>query len=135
MIDRVEEYLTSCTDKISEFHKTRGDKTDSYERIVEVNLPTIEGLARFLNTTSKTVLSWCTQHPDFAQEIEVLIDEQKKRLIDSGLSGNYSGTITRQLLSALHGLREGTDLTTNGKALNINIVDFSKLPHVDNPPA
>lgn len=126
MIDRVEEYLTSCTDKISEFHKTRGDNTNSFERIVEVNLPTIEGLARFLNTTSKTVLAWCTQHPDFAQEIEVLIDEQKKRLIDSGLSGNYSGTITRQLLSALHGVRDSSDVTSGGKELNIQIVNYAE---------
>lgn len=123
---RVLDYINECEDEIEEYHKTRGDKSDSYDRIVKVKLPSIEGLAVFLDVNKTTIYEWESTYPQFSNVIDKLRQKQASELINKGLSGDYNPTIAKVLLTK-HGYREGQELTgKDGEALKmpvtINIV-------------
>lgn len=109
-------YLAECTDEVIEYHKTRGEKSDSYDRLVNVRIPTVEGLAVYLGVSRDTIYEWERVHPEFSDTLETLRSEQADRLLNGGLSGTYNSTIAKVLLTK-HGYREGIDTTTNGKDL------------------
>lgn len=113
MNDRVIEYLEQCQDEYSEFHKTRGEKSDSYDRLVTVKLPTIEGLAIFLGVAVSTVHLWSNEHEVFSESLELIKQEQKNRLLSKGLSGDYNATIAKLILSSNHGMAEKTETDVN----------------------
>lgn len=110
ILTKTEQYIKNCIDQEIEFHKTRGEKSDSYERIVKVNLPTIEGLALYLNVARSSIYLWIDEHKDFSDIIEKLQAKQAEMLINSGLSGSYNPTIAKVLLTK-HGYREGNEVT------------------------
>lgn len=122
-IVKVKEYLKECQDSYEEFHKTRGEKSDSYERIKRVKYPSIEGLALYLKVDSVTLKDWEARYPEFLSIIKQLKDEQVKRLMNGGLSGEYSPVVTKLLLSKL-GYRESQEMN-----VNVNqITGFNFLP-------
>jgi hypothetical protein len=119
-VTKTKEYLALCQDEVMEYHKTRGEKSDSFERIINVKIPTIEGLAAHLEIAKSTLYLWKEKYQEFSDVIEQLLSIQASRLVDNGLSGNYNPTIAKVLLTK-HGYREGTDMTSNDKQLAINI--------------
>jgi len=114
MCSKVDDYLATRADKVFEFHKTIGEKSDSYERRVEVKLPTVEGFALFINVNKTTLYEWREKHTEFSNSLEKIVEEQRKRLLDKGLSGEYNPTIAKLILSSNHNMREKADLTTDG---------------------
>lgn len=110
ILTKTREYIDSCEDKVRRFHKTVGDRTDSYERLVVVKIPTLEGLAVHLKINKDTIQEW--RKEEGKEEFSVLIDEllakQADRLANNGLSGDYNPTIAKVLL-AKHGYREGIE--------------------------
>jgi len=122
IVTRAQKYLDSCVDSIEEYHKTRGEKSDSYERIVRVKIPTIEGLASYLKISKDTVYAWEKIHKEFSYVIDDLRSIQADRLINNGMSGDYNPTIAKVLLTK-HGYREGIDQTTNDKDLPTPILN------------
>lgn len=121
-------YIDECEDKVTDYHKTKGEKSDSFERIVEVNIPTIEGLSLYLGTSRKILYIWEEQDEEFLHIMDQLRAKQAKALISKGLSGDYNPTIAKVLLTK-HGYREGIDQTTNDKDLPtpiLNLNDISK---------
>lgn len=121
-------YLERCQDIEDEFHKTRGEKSDTFERTLTVQLPTIEGFALFLKVSVKSLYSWSEQFPEFLQALETIKATQKERLIEKGLSGDYNPTIAKLILSSNHGMVERVDKTTDGKPLPQPIINV----HPDN---
>lgn len=119
----VEQYIADCVDEEDEFHKTRGEKSDSYDRIIRVRIPTIEGLCLKLDISKDTLYEWIKIHPEFSDDIDKVQKLQAERLIQNGLNGNYNPTIAKVLLTK-HGYREGMDSTTNGKDLPTPILDL-----------
>lgn len=119
---KAQEYLDLCIDEEDEFHKTRGVKSDGYERLVRVRIPTIEGLAVHLNIARSTLYEWKEKYKELADIIDNLQDIQADRLLNNGLSGDYNPTIAKVLLTK-HGYREAvdTDMTSGGKPITINI--------------
>lgn len=114
---KVLEYISQCEDEIEEYHKTRGDKSDSFERIVKVKLPSIEGLAFFMGINKTTVYEWESSYEEFSNVIDKLRQKQASELINKGLSGDYNQTIAKVLLTK-HGYREGVEQTgKDGKDL------------------
>ena len=114
---KTKEYISQCEDNVEEYHKTRGNTSDSYERIIKVNLPTIEGLAVYLGINKDTIYTWRKEKQEFSELIEELLAHQAKQLINKGLSGDYNPTIAKVLLTK-HGYREGSELTgKDGEAL------------------
>lgn len=114
---KAQEYLDKCVDEEDEYHKTRGEKSDSYDRIIRVRLPTIEGLAVYLGISRATVYDWKEKYPEFSDIIEKLQSVQADRLLLNGLSGDYNPVIAKVLLTK-HGYREGIEQTgKDGKDL------------------
>ncbi len=116
-IKKIDDYLVERQDEEDEFHKTRGEKSDSYERTIRVKLPTIEGFAKYIGVDKTTLYEWKEKWPQFSHSLEKILDEQRERLLDNGLAGTYSPVIARLVLSANHGMREKSDITTDGKEL------------------
>lgn len=81
-----------CADEILEHHKTRGEKLDSFDRLVRVKLPTVEGLAAHLGVNWDTHYERAKHHEDFSDTLEELKETQAEQLINGGLSGDYSQT-------------------------------------------
>lgn len=115
LLGKAKSYIATCQDSIG-------------EKVKRVNLPSIEGFAIFVGINSDTVRVWekrdltglTEEQAQLFREFSVLIaelrNEQAKRLINDGLSGNYNPTIAKVLLTK-HGYREGIDQTTNDKDL------------------
>lgn len=120
MLAKAHEYIDSCVDEYEEFHKTRGEKSDSFDRLVRVNLPTLPGLAMHLKVNKSTLYEWAKEHKEFSASLDDLIDKQEQMLLKGGMSGDYNPVIAKLVLASNHGYREKTDVTTDGKAININ---------------
>lgn len=107
---RAQEYLDSCIDEIKQVVTGESEKFTTYKEKVVVKIPSIEGLARFLNISKDTIYQWEQIHPTFSDVLNALRSEQADRLINMGLSGDYNPVISRMLLSK-HGYAERTELT------------------------
>jgi hypothetical protein len=106
ILEEARKYIASCE-----------DGPGAIPGKVCVKLPTIEGMALFLKINRDTLYEWCKIHDDFSDIIEDLRAEQANRLINMGLSGDYSSTIAKVLLSK-HGYREGIEsMGANGSPL------------------
>jgi hypothetical protein len=106
------QYLKECIDSFG------GD-------IKTVNLPSIEGLAIYLDINRDTIYKW-EQDPDkkeFSDIVETIRAEQAKRLVNNGLSGNYNPTIAKLLLHK-HGYSDKQEVEQSG-TLNVNIVNYA----------
>lgn len=106
--ERARLYIEQCEDEETEYHKTRGEKSDGYERIVKVKLPSIEGLALYIDVARSTLYLWKDVDQEFSDIIDKLQEKQANMLINKGLSGDYNPTIAKVLLTK-HGYREGTE--------------------------
>lgn len=123
ILKKTAKYLAGCQDEYFDYHKTQGAKSDTYERKVKVKLPTVEGLALYLNVHRDTIQEWGRQHPPFSVALAELKAMQHERLIAGGLSGDYNPMITKLVLSANHGMKERTDTTTDDKPLPQPIIN------------
>lgn len=127
IVSKSEQYLSECIDEIEEYHKTRGDKSDTYERIVKVKLPTIEGLAVYLGISRETVYAWEKEEDkkSFSDILGKLRAVQANTLINNGLSGDYNPVIAKLLLMK-HGYveKQETDVTSKGESVAPVLVKF-----------
>jgi len=109
-IAEVDLYLETCQDTWEEFHKTRGGKSDTYERTLNVKLPSYEGFRHFLGgVPEQTMTDWAKAHPDFQSAILRIKDAQKRRLMEKGVAGTYNSTIAKLILSSNHGMAEKSE--------------------------
>lgn len=119
------DYIDQCVDTVELFHKTQGANSDTYERLVFANLPTKEELAFNLGVHRDTLTEWAKRHPEFSGTLERLEQKQKIMLLRGGISGQYNPLITKLTLSANHGMREKTDMTSDDKPLPQPIINVS----------
>lgn len=119
IITKTNEYIDECVDEYEDYHKTRGEKSDSYDRIVRVKLPTIEGLAVYLDVARSTIYEWEKTYKDFSDTLERLKAIQAERLLNNTLSGDYNPMIAKLILNK-HGYKEEskTDITSNGNTID-----------------
>ena len=108
-IEKVDEYLKECEDNITDYKKSSSSTGESYQRIVEVNLPTLEGFSSFIDVSVDSLDRWGKKYPKFCGALRKIRAEQKKRLLDKGLSGDYNPVIAKLILSANHGMNEKTE--------------------------
>ena len=111
-VERVDDYLAQCQDEEDEFHKTRGIQSDGYQRLVRVKLPTREGFARFIRKSVDALADWEREHAEFSGALRRIDIEQKQRLIENGLSGDYNPVIAKLLLSSNHGMADKQEQKT-----------------------
>jgi len=75
-----------------------------------VRIPTLEGLAVFLNVSRSTIYEWANKHPEFSDILEQAMARQAQGLIENGLMGIYNATITKLLLTK-HGYVDKQEIT------------------------
>lgn len=122
IVKRTLEYIDACEDEEYDWTKsTSSGKVDSesWEHRIKVKLPTVEGLALFLDVSRDTIYEWGDKHKDFSDTLKKLKAKQAEQLISKGLSGDYSPIITKLILSSNHGMKEKTetDITSKGKQI------------------
>ena len=126
-----QKYLDSCVDEYKEFHKTRSDTSNSFERLVSVKLPSAIGLALYLGITRSTLFKWQNEKPEFSDMLDMINMEQEQRLKEGGMNGDYNPTIAKLVL-AKHGYTDRVDHTTKGQAIGAETQEKidSALDHV-----
>ena len=117
-IESVMEYIMLHQD----VEKENEGKYGGINYSIRAKLPTIEGFASFIKVTKSSLYEWEAKYPEFSYALEELRREQKERLINEGLSGNYNSTIAKLILSSNHGMSDkvSNDLTTGGLAINFS---------------
>ena len=127
----VDEYLVECEDKFFDWQRSFG-KTDSFERIIDVNLPTYEGLSEYLDVCVDTLLEWRTIYPEFSASLAKVLRKQKAVLLKRGLSGEYNPTIAKLILSSNHGMAEKTELDHTSGGERITGFNYVKPDEANN---
>lgn len=114
---RPTDYSKEILEKALEYIDVTQDEVT--EGKIKVNLPSIEGLATYIDVNRDTVYEWCKVHKEFSDIIEKLKEKQVKSLINNGLQGTYNPTIAKVLL-ARQGYRDAvdTDITTKGEKID-----------------
>lgn len=119
-------YIDQCVDEIEEFHKTRGEKSDSYDRHVRVKIPTIEGLSLHLGVNKDSLYKWEKEYTAFSDVMTKLRSRQAQALIEGGLSGDYNAMIAKVLLTK-HGYRDSNEVVgKDGKDFFQGLLDSDR---------
>jgi hypothetical protein len=124
---RPSKYQDSFVEELDKYLTTTGKE--------QTSLPTKQGFALWLGVDDETLNEWASArypdtygdkdkigkliHPEFSATLRKLMQLQAKQLIDDGIYGGkeVNSTIIKLLLQNNHGMKEQTDLTTNGKDL------------------
>jgi len=101
--EQVRAYLKECKDNFE-------------DEVKSVKLPTICGFSLKMGCSEKTIYNWAKDDPEFLQSLEDIKNEQKSRVLNEGLSGNYNSTIAKLILAANHGMSDKQELTGAGGA-------------------
>jgi DNA-binding transcriptional regulator YiaG len=118
-IEKVDEYLEENQDSVERELGSTNERTgrERFERVTTVKLPTIEGFALFLGVAKSTLYDWEEKSQDFSYALDKIREEQRKRLLNKGLSGEYNSTIAKLILSSNHGYKEKSDVTSDDKEI------------------
>lgn len=119
--DYVEEYLSIEKDEYEKIVRQENNEKwyVMYDTKLVVKLPSDEWYYAYLNKkfNKSIVLSswklWKSKYKQFSDALEIIEIEQRKRLLNNGLSGAYNANIVKLVLSANHGMKETntTELT------------------------
>lgn len=110
---KVSQYLKTCVDEDYKLITTDGAQSTSYKHKIRVHLPSLDGFCKFLNVSRNSLYRWREEHKEFRDATEAIIIEQKKRLIERSMSGDYNSTIAKLVLSSNHDMREKTEVEMN----------------------
>ena len=117
--EQVNEYLELCQDEEVSLLESVNTKTgrERFASKLKVNLPTIEGFARYLGVNKTSLYEWAKVYEEFSNSLERIKTEQATRLQNMGLSGEYNSTIAKLILSSNHGMRERSDITSDDEPI------------------
>lgn len=107
---KAHKYLPLCVEELTERVKSEGTGSTSYELGIRARLPSIAGLARYLDVRRETLYCWKEENDEFSNIFESVMAEQEARLVENATTGRYSPMFSKFLLSAKHGYIEKTGL-------------------------
>lgn len=104
---------------------------DGNENSRDVNMVSVEGLAKLIGVNKTTLYKWEKAQPEFSNALDDIRLEQYERLVNGGLSGKYNSAITKLMLSSNHGMSEKNALVTedkdgNQKELSVTTINIIK---------
>ena len=104
---RPPKYYPAITEKVDKYFEQCGRE--------QTKLPTIEGLADYLDITSETIRDWCGKFPSFSLTIKKLVEKQKVQLMNDGMYGGkeINAAMAIFLLKANHGMKDGSQMQLN----------------------
>ncbi len=111
-----EEYVQEVYDYIEECVKKSKDE-ENFE------MPTRAGLAVRLGRGRPTINRWAKKHDEFRYALEFLDSNQCKELVNGGLTGKLSSTITKLMLSSNHGMKERKDVTSKEEKVSTELTE------------
>ena len=110
------EYLESCNDeeiqRVTQSNEKKG--YDMYEYKLQVKLPSIAGLAEFLDVGRQTIYDWKEKYPEFSYVLEKILIKQENNLISKGLSGEYAGPVAKMMMTK-HGYKDAVKSEHTGE--------------------
>lgn len=98
------------------------------------DLPTVAGLAIYLDVGRRSIYDWAEQNTplalEFSHTLEKLMARQQYMLVGKSLKGDYNPTIAKMLLNVNHDMIEKskTDVTTNGNEIKGASIIFADDP-------
>jgi hypothetical protein len=78
---------------------------DKHFELAEDVVPSIAGLCCFLDVNKSSLYNWAEQYKEFFNTLEKIEKKQERLLLSKGLTGVFTPTITKLMLSN-HGYRE-----------------------------
>lgn len=91
-------------------------------KLTKANIPTLSGLALWLEINRDTIYDWSDKYPEFSDIADKCMMHQEISLIQNGLTGTFNSTIVKLLLSK-HGYRDSIDTDVTSKGQSINTLD------------
>lgn len=90
----------------------------------QTSLPTVEGLAHYLDTSREAVNRWTKKHKAFRIALRRLKTIQGEQLINDGIYGGkeINPTIVKLLLMNNHGMRERKDVTSDNEKIEPMVI-------------
>lgn len=119
---QIDEYLLECKDTYT--IRSVGDRL---VEDLEVHIPTFEGFMLKNNIASTTFYEWKAKYSEFAESLNKILYRQKEELLNKGLSGKYNPLISKLGLSANHGMREKSDVTSDDKPIQSNTIVVKRM--------
>jgi len=116
-----------------EYNQSYTDKANSYLDTIGKNLPSIEGLAVFLEVHRSTIYDWKDKFAEFSDILEKILAVQADCLMNNGLNGKWNATIAKLILTK-HGYsdRSETDITSKGEKIEQSVIQIIKPDAVEN---
>jgi len=102
-VGRPTKYIPSViAPKIREYLETCGRN--------QTSLPTIEGLAIYLDVNPDSIYEWAKRYPKFSETLKKIMAKQKQQLMDDGMYGGkeVNAGMAIFLLKANHGMKDNS---------------------------
>lgn len=131
IVSKWEKELFTTFFKEREFHKTRGENSNTYERTYDYFVPSRELLCLKLGVAENTIKNWERGdqesmdkeiHARYLRALETIRLLQKTAWENGSAQGKLNPTIAKLILMNNHGMKEKTDHTTNDEAIGVIIL-------------
>lgn len=106
-------------------------RTKEYINSEVDKVPTMAGLARYLNVTRDSLYHWINTGKDinFSDTVSMMADERERKLINAGLDGKFNSNIAKLILTTSHGYTENKQQDTG---ITVNVNRSAAITHDDN---
>ena len=97
------------------------DECEDNEKLVSLC-----GYAVYIGTCEKVMYDWANKDALFRKSLDIIKQKSKEMLINKGLGNKYNSTIAKLCLSANHGMKERSDVTSNDESITIKMPEKMK---------
>lgn len=81
--------------------------------MVNEPVPTVVGLALYIDVRRSTVYEWVREYPEFSDIVDKVLEKQESGLVRGGLLGDYNPSIAKLLLTK-HGYSDKQETALTG---------------------
>ena len=81
--------------------------------LTEEEVPTIAGLALYIDKRRSTVYEWAKENENFSDILGKIMTKQERELLKGGLKGDYNSTISKLMLTK-HGYSDKVESEISG---------------------